>query len=94
MRTYDSLMFKIRFIGHDDHRKLVAILDPKNLGVKLSKFIEAVAITNGEDKKKPFARSHVLFSHGTELFLTRCVQYCTIEGEKFYTIKKSSIENR
>ena len=74
--TYDTMVIQVGLVTNKDDRTLVSVLDSQDLPMKLVDLLERVAVSHGKHKNKSFAATHVLLSHGTELFLPGRVENC------------------
>lgn len=52
------------------------VLHPKDKLVKSVDVLEAGLVCDGEHDEEAISSSHILLTHGTELLLACCVQYC------------------
>ena len=90
-RGHETFILQIRFVSHENHGELILILDAQDLRVKPRDLVETCTVGDGEDKQETFARSHVLFPHGTELFLAcrvKNIEVCNfVVDDALFTVR-------
>lgn len=69
-------MIQICFISNHQHGKLISILYPKYLPMKLHYLVEGRVIGDSKHEEESLAASHVLFAHCAKFLLAGSVQYC------------------
>jgi len=69
-----TLVFQVALVGHNDHWECVLVLHTQDLLVVRAYLLEGVPGSDRVHEKEALARAHVLFPHGSVLFLTGRVE--------------------
>ena len=58
-----ALVLEIAFVSNEHHRKVILILDPKDLLMELVDLLERLSSGYRVNEDEPFSGAHVLFAH-------------------------------
>ena len=58
-----TLVFEITFVPNEHHRKVVFVLDSKDLLMELVDFLEGLSSGDRVNEDEPFSGAHVLLAH-------------------------------
>ena len=63
-----TLVLEIALVSDEDHRKVILVLDPKDLLMELVDFLERFPGGYRVHEDEAFSGAHVLFAHGPVMY--------------------------